>query len=130
MILISILAVVAVPRFFDADMYQLRGFYDRVHTSLRYAHKVALAQNRFVCAAFTSTSMTLTIGSTSACGTALAMPTGEASTVVEAPSGVSFLSTPTDFYFDSSGAPSVGQVIQVSGETATITIEATTGYIH
>lgn len=130
MVLISILAVVVVPRFFDAEMYQPRGFYDRVHTSLRYAHKVALAQNRFVCAAFTSTSMTLTIGSTSACGTALAMPTGEASSVVGAPSGVTFTSLPTNFYFDNSGTPSVSQVIQVSGETATITIEATTGYIH
>lgn len=127
-IIIGVLAVVAVPRFFDSNVFQSRGFADQVTASLRYAQKVAIAQRRFVCAAFTNDSVELTIGATAACGTALQSPTGEANYVVTAPAGVTFATQPADFSFDALGRPSTATSGTIGGST--ITVEAETGYVH
>ena len=76
MIIIGILAAVAIPRFFDTDVFRARGFADEVQATLRYAQKVAIAQHRFVCVSFGTNSVTLTTGSTSSCGLPLASPSG------------------------------------------------------
>ncbi len=130
-VIIGILAVAAVPRFFDSSVFQSRGFADQVQASLRFAQKAAIAQNRFVCATFTTNSVTLTIGTTAACGTALQSPAGGAY-VITAPSGISFAAVPAAFNFSALGVPSVAQTINVTGaaNTITITIEAETGYVH
>lgn len=133
MVIIGIIAAIAAPRFFDNDVFQSRGFADQVQASLRYAQKVAIAQHRFVCAAFASGSITLTINTTASCpGGSLASPTGDASYVINAPSGITFSSTPTDFYFDALGKPSFAssQSISIVGATNPITIEVETGYVH
>jgi MSHA pilin protein MshC len=136
MVIAGILAAVAAPRFFDTNVFQLRGFADEVQASLRYAQKVAIAQHRFVCAAFTSNSITMTIGATAACGTPLVSPTGEASYVINAPVGIAFTTVPTGFSFnalgtptDASGIPVAIQTINITGING-ITIEAETGYVH
>lgn len=130
MVIIGILGAVVAPRFFDADAFKARGFADQVQASLRYAQKGAIAQNRTVCAAFTSNSVTLSIGATTACGTPLQSPTGDASYVINAPSGIVFSATPAAFSFDALGRPSLAQIINVTGATNAITIEAGTGYVH
>lgn len=130
MVIIGIIAVVAAPRFFDNNVFQSRGFADQVKASLRYAQKAAIAQHRYVCAAFTSNSVALSIGATGACGTALQSPTGNASYTITAPSGVAFASTPGAFNFDALGRPSAGQTMSVAGATGSITVEAETGYVH
>lgn len=129
MIIVGIMGAVAVPRFFDNSVFQSRGFADEVKASLRYAQKVAIAQNHFVCAAFTTNNtVTLTIGATSACGTPLQSPSGAATYVITAPSNVSFATQPADFNFSPLGSPSLA----TSGviDSTTITVEAETGYVH
>ncbi len=136
MIVIGVLAVVALPRFWDNDVFQSRGFSDQVQAAMRYGQKVAIAQRRNVCVAFTlpaPSTITLSVasveGSASACDTALVAPTGGAY-VITAPGGIAFTALPTDFNFDASGRPTVSQTLGVTGSANTITIEAETGYVH
>ncbi len=53
MIIIGVLAVAALPRFFDRQTFDARGFADATQAMLRYAQKAAIAQRRNVCASFT-----------------------------------------------------------------------------
>lgn len=133
-IIIGILAAIAVPRFFDEDVFQSRGFAEQVKASLRYAQKVAIAQRRNACVAFTANSMTLTIasvaGPASPCDTALQSPTGDPGYVVTAPANVNFTVVPTDFRFTALGVASISQTINISGVANGITIEPVTGYAH
>src|SRR5450759_481254 len=70
MVIIGILAAVAAPRFFNANVFQSRGFADQVQASLRYAQKEAIAQHRNVCVAMTASDITLKIASVSGAGSA------------------------------------------------------------
>lgn len=133
MIIAGIMAAFVAPRFMDNSDIQARGFADQVQASLRYAQKTAIAQRRFVCVAFTSSSITLTINATATCpGGALAAPDGKPAYVVTAPSGTTFSTMPTDFSFDALGrpGPNVQQSISIAGAASAITVEAETGYVH
>ncbi len=128
-VLVGIMSAVAVPRLFGASAFQSRGFADQIKATLRYAQKMAIAQNRFVCAAFTINSLTLTISTTATCpGSNFAGPAGLSSYVVKAPGSVVFSSIPGSFSFDTMGRPSVA-VFGVIGNIA-VTVEAETGYVH
>lgn len=48
LVIVAILALVAVPRFFDHQTFDARIFHDQALSMLRYAQKVAIAQNRNV----------------------------------------------------------------------------------
>lgn len=128
MVIIGIMGAVVAPRFFDNSLFQSRGFADQVKASLRYAQKVAIAQNRFVCATFTGNSVTLTLGVTPACGSALQPPSGGASYIITAPAGITFAAQPADFSFNPIGRPSAATAGLVG--TTAITVEAETGYVH
>ena len=130
LVILGILAAIAVPRFFETSIFQSRGFADQVQASLRYAQKIAIAQHRFTCVAFTLNSITLSTGATAACGTLLVSPTGDASYVITAPAGIVFGALPTNFNFDALGRPSINQTITVGGATNPIIVEAETGYAH
>lgn len=130
MVILGILAAMAAPRFFDRNVFDSRGFYDQVVSTLRYAQKAAIAQHRFVCVAFTANSVTLTTGATAACGTNLTGPTGQSPYSVSS-NNASFTAIPGAFYFDALGRPSAAQSITVSGYTSNlITVEMETGYVH
>jgi MSHA pilin protein MshC len=133
MVIVGIVSVVAIPRFFGADVFKSRGFADQVQASLRYAQKVAIAQHRYVCAAFATSSITLTINTTASCpGGNLASPSGGATYSIAAPSGIAFSAIPAGFYFDALGKPSFAtqQTIAINGATNSIVVEAETGYVH
>lgn len=138
MVIIGILGAVAVPRFFGTSVFQSRGYADQLKATLRYAQKVASAQNRFICLSFSTTSATLTYdatapGSTHATancpGNAMTSPAGATPYIVSAPGGVT-LTGATDFYFDVLGRPSIAQNITVAGYSTPIRVEAETGYVH
>lgn len=135
-VIVGILAAVVAPRFFDNTVFQSRGFADQVQASLRYAQKIAIAQRRNVCAAFTASTVTLNIasatGAASACNTNLVSPTGDASYVITAPTGITFAAVPAGFSFNALGAPSFAASITINIKDAPngITIEAGTGYVH
>ena len=133
MILAGILAVAAIPRFFDKSTFEAKGFYDETFAILRYAQKAAIAKRRTVCVVFTSTTVTLTIASAAAstvCDKNVISPTGASPYVVTAKSSISFATVPTGFQFTSLGQASVGQTITVTGASGSIVIEQETGYVH
>lgn len=133
MVIIGVLAVAAIPRFFDRHTFESRGFHDETLAALRYAQKAAVAQRRTVCVSFTATSVTLAMASlpgSSTCNINLAGPTGASPYTVTARAGVSFSPTPANFSFDALGSASQGQTIQVAGVTGGITVEQETGYVR
>lgn len=63
LVIVGILGAAAAPRFADSNILQTRGFADQVQASLRYAQKIAIAQNRNVCVTLTTNDITLKIAS-------------------------------------------------------------------
>ena len=133
LIIIGVLAVVAIPRLLDSQTFDSRGFNDQTLAALRYAHKAAIAQRRTVCVSFSASSVTLTMASvagSSTCNTNLVGPAGDSPFQITASPGVAFTASPGNFRFNGAGQASVGQTLQVSGESNTITVEQETGYVH
>jgi MSHA pilin protein MshC len=131
-VIIGILATAAAPLFFDLSTFSSRGFADQVASTLRYAQKTAIAQHSYVCVAFGANSVTLTTGSTSACGTPLTSPTGQSPYSISS-ADASFAATPAAFNYNWLGQPSFSGSplsISVSGYATAITVEAETGYVH
>jgi MSHA pilin protein MshC len=134
-VILGIIAAVAVPRLFNNNVFQSRGFADQVQATLRYAQKEAIAQRGFVCVAVTTSSIALTAGTTSACsGGSLALPTGGNSISAPPGSGITLSvlpgPLPVNFNFDALGRTAVQQTITVFGATNKIIVEAETGYVH
>jgi len=132
-VIIGILAVVALPRMFDRNTFDSRGFYDQAISTLRYAQKTAVAQHRFVCVAFTTNRIiTLTYGATAACGSDLTSPAGQTPYTLTSPTADVTLTINAggDFNFDALGRASTPQDITVSGYPTHIFVEAETGYVH
>lgn len=144
-VILGVLAVVAAPRIFNSNDFNARGFHDETLALLRYAQKVAIAQRRTVCVAFTSTSATLTMASAAStfnCTTATALAGPNGTPAVNAKPGVTFNptspATPSNWNFnfdglgrpiDASGAAIVTQNIKIN-DAADIVVEASTGYVH
>jgi MSHA pilin protein MshC len=146
MVIVGILAVVAAPRFFDADVFRSKGFADQVQATLRYAQKEAIAQRRNACVAVAASTITLTIASNSgaavACDTNLALPAGGNS--ITSPSAAITITlapaAPATFSFDALGkpydvsgtTPSAQKSFTISGASNIIYVyvEAETGYVH
>lgn len=133
LVVIGVLAAAALPRFWDRQVFDSRGFYDQTLSVLRYAQKSAIAERRTVCVAFTSTTVTLTIAAaagSSVCGSNLASPNGASPFVVTAKTGVSFVAVPTNFQFNPLGQATIGQTVLVTNASGNIIIEQDTGYVH
>lgn len=134
MVIIGVLAVAAIPKFFDKSTFETRGFADETTAALRYAQKAAIAQRRTVCANFTNSSLILTIASAAGvntCNTNLASPAGGSPfTVTPRSSGITYATTPINFSYNALGQASSGQTIAVTGATGNIIIEQDTGYVH
>ncbi len=136
LVLVGVLAVFVAPRLNTKD-FEARGFHDETLALLRYAQKTAIAQRRTVCVAFTSGKATLNIATAEAltnCTAALMGPRGESPASITARSGIDYLPTPGDFFFNALGQPSARKSLQVTSSGAaiglTITVEADTGYVH
>lgn len=129
MVIVGILAVAVLPRFFDKNTFDARGFHDQVISTVRYAQKVAIAQHRFVCVDTSTIANTISLsqGTTNACGTPLASLSSTGNFSIPAPSGVTL--TAANFNFDALGKPSASSCIAVSGNN-TIKVEAETGFVH
>jgi MSHA pilin protein MshC len=148
MIVTGVLAVAVIPRFFNRQDFQDKGFYDETLAILRYGQKAAIAQRRTVCVTFTNTTVTLRIAanpSPATCITGtpdsstvdLMSPTGVSPFVVTAKGSAAFVGAPISFKFNSLGQPlaandtllAAAQTFTVSG-VGNITVEAETGYVH
>jgi MSHA pilin protein MshC len=131
MLIVSILAVAAAPRFLSSTFDQAK-LYEQTLAALRYAQRTAMAYERTVCATFTSAQLVLTYASTygsATCDSNLTPPGGGTSPyTVSAPSSVTYTAAST-FTFDRIGRPSLGQAITITGG-GSITVEAESGYVH
>jgi len=148
-VILGVLAVFAAPRILNNSDLYAKGFHDESLAYLRYAQKTAIAQRRTVCVTFpSSSSLALAIASNAAtldCSTpasgGMNGPKGDAASATlnaKAGSGVTYSGTPAALNFNGLGQPTTSggvpllapQAIQVVGVTNTITVEATTGYVH
>lgn len=115
-VILGILSVAALPRFFDNDAFQQRGAADQVKAALRFAQKVAVAQHRAV-------SVTLAQGADTDCTTTLTG--GNLNCTIEAT-----LTGAGTYTFSALGRPSPNAQATITIGGTTITIEAETGYVH
>ncbi|WP_317205627.1 type II secretion system protein [Janthinobacterium sp.] len=126
MIIAGILAAFAMPRFFERKLFDARNYADQSKAMLRYAQKIAIAQNRSVFVRLDGQSVALCFnyqsdpacssgnrvrppsGGNSASGTTLAACSGASDWNCEGlPAGVSYARAPayTSFYFSALGRP-------------------------
>lgn len=118
MVIIGIIAVAAMPRFFDNDLFLARGTADQVKAALRYGQKVAIAQHRNVI-------VNISAAANSSCGAVLTG--GDVNCVVS--NGVAVTpALPQAVMFNALGRPNAAASMVVG--TTTINIEAETGYVH
>jgi MSHA pilin protein MshC len=146
-VIIGIISAVALPRMFGRDLFDSRGFYDQVISSLRYAQKAAISQRRLVCVTFPAyaagSRVMLRTASVfgGACDTDLQNPAseyplGQTTYTIQNDKGVTLSGTGTaGFNFNALGSPSfAGTVplsITVSGYAASnICIAPNTGYVY
>lgn len=117
MVIIGILAVVVLPRFFTVSDFEDRGSADQVKSLLRFAQKTAIAQH-------TPVSVTLAQGTSPDCTTTLTG--GNLTCTVK-----SALTGAGNYTFNALGqltAPAAPATVTIGGTT--ITVEAETGYVH
>ncbi|MFA6120273.1 MAG: type II secretion system protein [Sideroxydans sp.] len=117
MVIVGILAVSVLPRFFTVSDFENRGSADQVKSILRFAQKTAIAQH-------TPVSVTLAQGASSDCTTTLAG--GNLTCTVK-----SELTGAGTYTFNALGqltAPAAPVTLTIG--TVNITVEAETGYVH
>ena len=127
-VVVGILAVAALPRMFDQNVFEARGFFDETQSLLRYAQKTAVAQRRTVCVALGATGVGLTIAgaaNSNVCNTPLTLPNAPRG-------GTGLVPSVAAFQFRSvGGTDQVADVtVSIAGATGTITIDRTTGYVY
>ena len=81
MVVISIMAYVAIPRFSSMMGFSDIGYRDQVAAAIGYARKIAVAQRRHTCVVIAAGSVTVRIDHslahvTNVCPTDLTLPTG------------------------------------------------------
>lgn len=137
LVLAGVLSVFVVPKLFNTDDFNARGFHDETLAFLRYAHKTAVAQRRPVCVTFAATTATLTIDAdrntatgANGCETNLTGPRGGTPGAISARGAVQYSAVPSAQVFNGLGQPGAGQTIQVTGAANQIAVEAGTGYVH
>lgn len=158
-VIVGILAAFAVPRFVQNETFDARSFTDQNLNMLRYAQKLAIAQNRPVFVLFNNNRIALCF--TTACGASdrvlapAGSNSGNAATLSACsadrswfcegkPANISYsLPASPTVYFNALGRPFrqgdvdplsgfTGMTIGISGggNTRTILVEAETGYVH
>jgi len=133
LVIAAILAVTAFallnPREFDAGR-----FADEALVQLEYAQKVAVAARRTVTVSVAGNTVSLTMCADAGCGSTVPVPspTGEASYVRSAPSGVT-IAPAAMFSFNALGGTDLASnlTLTITGTIVrTVTVEAITGYVH
>ena len=158
MIVMGILGAVGVSNFFDRNTFDSRAFGDETAALMRYAQKLAIAQNRDVFVQLSANRVALCYNVTCATAERVRAPGGanngsatttaacnDAAWACAAPPPGITIATVTAFYFDPLGKPFKATdvsptpdstfttlAVGVAGgaQLRTITVEAETGYVH
>ena len=140
LLLVSILAAVAIPRFVGKGAFDTRGFHDEVISAIQFARQQAIAQRRQVCVTLTASGLTATRALApppGVCGaTALLNPANGTAYAIAAPGGVVLAGVgttvlPLALTFDPLGQPSGPAVVSVTGDgVRCLSVAASTGYVR
>lgn len=132
MMVLAILAMVVLPRLMDRRDVDSLALHDRALAVVRYAQKVAVAQDVPVYVITASNAVSLCFDS--ACSVPVADPAGNRPLGVQADAaGLTLTSNAAIFSFDGLGRPSTGPVTFTVGgidPAHTFTVEQETGYVH
>jgi len=135
--ILGILSAFAVPRFFDQDVFEERGFYEEVVAALRYGQKIAVGSGCPVRVTITASSYDLKqqAASGNRCdpadstwAVAVMMPTGQAA-AGSAPAGIA-LGPVTTFQLDGLGQTNLGSDLTVTVGALSLTVQAESGYVQ
>lgn len=132
LVIVSVLAVAALPAFFSRLTFDTRRFADQVRAAMQYAQKVAVAQRRNVCVTVTASSLSLTQGTSAgaACTAAVLDVSTGSGFVLNTPSSVSFGGAAA-ITFDALGQTASAATVTVTGDQSIqIDVEAVTGYVR
>ncbi len=143
MILLGLLAVTALPRFFSPQSFSTRGVFEDLTATLRFAHQQAVAQRRLMCVTVNASSFSVTRARAvppAACdGTALLDPSsgsGYARNLATLAPGVSIAARgataalPVTISFDALGRTGAAG-LRVNGDGSfCLNVEAETGYVY
>ncbi|MBW3568090.1 MAG: prepilin-type N-terminal cleavage/methylation domain-containing protein [Proteobacteria bacterium] len=131
-VIISALAVFAMGRFSDEDIFSARGYYDELVSATRFAQRYAVASGCNVRIQINATSYALTMQN-AACGAGATVqgPTGEVFAGA-APAGVTVTGDTGAYDFDASGVTAGGGTLQVQGGGSihSFTITADSGFVN
>ena len=158
MVLVGVLGAVAASRFFDRASFDASAYAEQTKSMMRYAQKIAIAQQRPVFVVFGAGSIGLCYAATCAGSEQLQAPagsnSGSARTVASCgssswycegmPSGLALSLAPavTSFYFDALGRPYnaadsgtstfASTVVSITGDGSShvINVVAETGYVY
>ncbi|NHZ94820.1 type II secretion system protein [Massilia sp. CCM 8734] len=157
MVIVGILGAAAAARWFDRAGYDAPAFTEQAKSLIRYGQKVAVAQNRPVFVRLDGASVALCFADAAACPVNQRVPaasgsnSGEKTTLNRcdqsaswacegALGGVSYVTSPATamFFFDSLGRPGVGgagfskmsMTVKAGANSASLVVEAETGYVH
>jgi len=135
-VILGILAAFAVPRFFDAQVFEERGFYEEVAAALRYGQKIAVGSGCPVRVTITAGSYDLkqqaALGNRcdpadSTWAVSVILPTGQAA-AGSTPAGIT-LGPVTTFQLDGLGQTDLGGDLTVTVGSSTMTVQAKSGYV-
>jgi MSHA pilin protein MshC len=140
MVLVGILSAVALPNVTQAFAVKAPGYRDQVVGAIDFARKIAVAQRRHVCVSIAASTVTVTSDhglpvnhTNGTCPSTLTLPSG--SNVITAPSNIT--ASPTaSIDFDAEGRPVTGAPVTITmtdssvSQTASLTVEAESGYVH
>jgi MSHA pilin protein MshC len=135
-VIIGILAAIAVPRFFDAQVFEERGFYEEVASALRYGQKIAVGSGCPVRVNITASSYDLKqqAASGNRCDPAdsswavsVLLPDGQAA-AGSAPAGIT-LGPVTTYQLAGLGQTDLGSDLVVTVGSSTMTVQAESGYV-
>lgn len=140
LLLVSVLAVMVVPRMQGALSLRDDALRDEVVAALRHAHQTATSHRRLVCATVSSVAITLTIAATNpatACTAALPGPDGSASytrnaagtAMAVAPAGTLYFQPGGRITSDGAGTLPSSRTFAING-VADITLVGETGHVR
>lgn len=160
LMIVAVLAITAIPRFFDRQTFDARAFFDHAQSMLRFGQKIAIAQNRNVFVRLDETRISLCFDYACTTANRIVSPAGtnsnSAATLAACdnspmwfceavPAGVTFSSDPYrgDFFFSGLGKPflpgdtppdstftNLTLTVTGGGVSRVTVVELETGYVH
>lgn len=135
-VILGIIAAMAVPRFFDLDVFEERGFYEEVASALRYAQKIAVGSGCPVRVSITAGGYDLRqqAASGNRCNPAdntwpvqVMLPDGQAA-AGSTPGGIT-LGPVTTYELDGLGQTNLGSDLTITVGASSLSVQAESGYV-